>query len=200
MIILHKNLLMLHKKLYYFWNHKNYWNEWNEWNFKKVNMKQHSEPNCAPVLRFRSVLLLLSSFWPIWERDPCLACSKAWSVGRSLPPRTPACTSGSPWRSKALTLPQACAQITHLVDSVLRDAPGRSNGGEDFLVEKLLFVGIRCEVVEEEGCGGCRRRCHCALHGLSSSIVSVGLKEYISFRVFKFDLKMLCLIDFLTLI
>lgn len=91
---------------------------------------------------------------------------------------------------------------------MLRDAPGRSNGGEDFLVEKLLFVGIRCEVVEEEGCGGCRavdaaadvvNRLY-AHHGLSSSIVSVGLKEYISFRVFKFDLKMLCLIDFLTLI
>ena len=92
---------------------------------------------------------------------------------------------------------------------MLRDAPGRTNGGEDFLVEKLLFVGIRCEVVEEEGCGGCRAvdaaadvvNRHYAHHGLSSSIVSVELKQYIiSFRVFKFDLKMLCLIDFLTLI
>ena len=91
---------------------------------------------------------------------------------------------------------------------MLRDAPGRTNGGEDFLVEKILFIGIRWKVVEEEGCGGCRavdaaadvvNRLY-AHHGLSSSIVSVGLKEYISFRVFKFDLKMLCLIDFLTLI
>ena len=62
-------------------------------------MKQHSEPNCAPVLRLRSVLRLLSSCWPTWERDPCLACWQPWCVGRSLPPRTPACTSGSPWRS-----------------------------------------------------------------------------------------------------
>ena len=63
-------------------------------------------------------------------------------------------------------------------------------------------------MVEEEGCGGCRAvdaaadgvNRHYAHHGLSSSIVSVELKEYISFRVFKFDLNMLCLIDFLTLI